>query len=250
MFSEDWDIEKLDNRAAEIIDELIDKGQACFKEFTEGGFKLPASSNIDDVEHVLVVCSGYPERTGAWSYTLLEQSMKDSTVLAQVSMEPYFPKDLSQFGVLFINPNAPELQSPPEASIPEYLRQLTHVFEVFAKQQKKICLMGYSLGGDVILRFLQENIQCVEQTGKLIFVDPSPPSLGRRKLKPEVLSLVEQAFFVGLGDKDGNPGEFAEFTKMRLKIKPKLVHCESHGAIPNVVQPMIWDVMKKWIEGE
>ncbi|MBF0279617.1 MAG: hypothetical protein HQM13_17595 [SAR324 cluster bacterium] len=240
MFSEEWDLEFLNQRADQILQELLAEG--LVKTVMVPGLKieLPASANIEHVQSVMFVCSGYPEIAGVWSYSLLEQSMKQKELLEKTSMAPYFRETPENVGLIVLNPHVHELKSPPETSIPEYLFQLDQLYNFFNRSKNvKIILLGYSLGGEVILRFLQENLSFVEKTHKLIFIDPTPPSIGRRKLENGVLELVDQALFYGLCDGDGNPGEFAEFTKMRLKIQPNLIPCQSHGEMPNLIWPQL-----------
>ncbi len=240
MFSEEWDFDLLNEKADQIIVTLEQKGFAKYLSVPGEAMSLPASANIETVQDVVIVASGYPERAGVWAYTLLDQSLSQPEALARTTMEPYFQELPEKVGLVVLNPNGQELKRPPEASIPIYLEQLHHLYEYFlGKEAIRLVILGYSLGGDVMLRFLQERPDYAAQTHGLIFIDPTPPSIGRRKLKPEVVRLVDEARFYGLCKEDGMPGEFAEFTKMRLKIKPELVVCDTHGAMPNLLLPRL-----------
>lgn len=240
MFSEEWDLEALNAKADQILQELISEGSGKYISLPGEATKLPASANIETAESIVIVCSGYPEVSGVWSYMLLEQSVRQKELLEKTSMAPYFREIPKGVGLIILNPHGEELKTPPEASIPVYLSQLEQLYKYFTQSGNvRLMLLGYSLGGDVILRFLQEHLTYVNRTHKLIFIDPTPPSIGRRKLEPKVLELVDQALFYGLCDEKGHPGEFAEFTKMRLKIQPDLVPCESHGEMPNLIWPQL-----------
>lgn len=246
MYSENWDLEKLNSQANQILIDLEKEGKCSFISLNDN-VKLPASFNIKSANYIMVICSGYPENAGVWSYTLLEESEREQDKLAKTTMAPYFEELPDQVGVVVLNPHEGELISPPEASeasIEIYISQLNQVLEYFKNSDVSFILLGFSLGGDVILQFLSQYPQFIGKISKLIFIDPTPPSLGRRKLKPELLDLVDSALFYGLSDLDGNPGEFAEFTKMRLKIKPELVPCESHGEMPNLILTRLCEELK------
>ncbi|MGK5094632.1 hypothetical protein WDW89_21790 [Deltaproteobacteria bacterium TL4] len=242
MFSEDWNFEVLNQKATAIIQTLEKEGVVRYFSLPDGTVRLPATSNLEQAEEIVIVCSGYPERAGVWSYTLLDRSLTDSPWLEKTSMSAYF-KGLGSLnmGMVVLDPHANELKQPPEASIPVYLSQLHQLYESFRRRSfpPKIILLGYSLGGDVLLRFLQTYPHFCGQTHALILVDPSPPHVGRRKLLPEVAPLVARALFYGLANDAGLPGEFAEITAMRLKLKPQLVSCEFHGEVPNLILPQI-----------
>lgn len=248
MFSENWDFEDLNKKADQILEQLSERGLCQFLSISGESIPLPATPDIESKEHIMLVCSGFPEYAGAWSYTFLEESVSKPDMFRKTTMAPYFETLPENMGMVIINPHAIELKIPPEESIPLYLSQLKHVYTHLMGPKKRFYLFGFSLGGDVILRFLQENSHYVENTEKLIFIDPSPPKVGRRKLKPEVANLLDTALFYGLCDTEGNPGEFAEIARMRLKVKPKLIECDVHGAMPNLVWPLIQKQLKEWTE--
>ena len=246
LFSEEWDLEDLNEKANQILEELIAEGWAQYISLPNAPTKLPATINIETAESIVIVCSGYPEMAGAWAYSLLEKSSTHPELLETTSMAPYFRKIPDNVGLVVLNPHEEELKSPPDASIPIYLSQLVQLYQYFSQRENtRLILLGFSLGGDVILRFLQNYPTYADKTYKLIFIDPTPPSIGRRKLAPKVLELVDQALFFGLCDQEGRPGEFAEFTKMRLKIQPDLIPCESHGQMPNLIWPQLQKELQK-----
>jgi pimeloyl-ACP methyl ester carboxylesterase len=240
MFSEDWNLEELNKKAELILQGLEAEGWSKYIVLPATAAKLPASREYENAETIVIVCSGWPEVAGVWAYSLLEESTRQNELLDETTMAPYFRDLPGNVGLIILNPHAEGLKTPPDASIPNYLSQLEYLYQtVLQPEKQRIVLLGYSLGGEVILRFLQKYSGYAEKTNQLIFIDPTPPSIGRRKLNPIVLILVEKAIFYGLSDQYGHPGEFAEFTKMRLRIQPTLVPCDSHGAMPNLIWPRL-----------
>jgi len=246
MFSEEWDLNSLNQQTNQIIKNLEQEGLAAYWSLSPEMSPLPISVNLSKVRQVVVVCSGYPEWAGVWSYTLLEKSHQEKEALEKTTMAPYF-RDLAEteIGLVVLNPHAPDLNPVLEDSLVTYVSQLQQVYEALSQQsdQVQIVLLGFSLGGDAIYRFLQTNPQHLARTSKLVLIDPSPPHVGRRKMNPEVGELVDQALFYGKGTEEGLPDEFAEVTKMRLKIKPELITCQYHGEMPNLAWPRIVKVL-------
>ena len=240
IFSEEWNLEDLNSKAEQILQGLEAEGRSKYIVLPASAAKLPVSRDFENAEIIVIVCSGWPEVAGVWAYSLLEESIRRNELLAKTTMAPYFRELPGNVGLIVLNPHAESLKTPPEASIPIYLSQLVHLYQIVIQPEKqKIVLLGYSLGGEVILQFLQKYSGYAEKTHQLIFIDPTPPSIGRRNLNPKVRQLVEQAIFYGLSDQNGHPGEFAEFTKMRLRIQPTLVPCDTHGAMPNLIWPRL-----------
>lgn len=248
MFSTDWDLATLHQKADAIITEIVHCGKAetyCFPSLLS---PLPISPNCFSKPQMMIIASGYPERAGVWSYTLLEEAKQNPEILSQTSVASYFEQfDSSRTSLVFLNPQAESMNTKAEEAIPIYLKQLHAIYQHVLSLQTspRIVLYGFSLGGEVILRFLQENQNYALQTSKLVLVDPSPPSIGRRKLKPHLLSLVDDSWFYGLAHEDGSYGEFAEFAKMRLKIKPQLFHAEKHGEMPHMILLDLFDKLEK-----
>lgn len=243
FFSADWDLDHLNGRAAKVITDLQQEGIATY--FTVPGLtlSLPATSNIETAATIVVVCSGYPEHAGVWSYTLLDKSAEDPGWFQHTTMEPYF-RGLydTDSALVVVNPHAQELKQIPDASIGIYLSQLQHLFDRLAATRSegmRCFLLGFSLGGEVVLRFLHTHPQYIRFTKGLILIDPVPPSIRRSAMSPELSSLVDQASFFAFGDLQGRPGELAEFTKRILQIAPEVVSCRYHGEMPNLVWPRI-----------
>ncbi|MFH1964996.1 MAG: hypothetical protein ABIJ42_05585, partial [Acidobacteriota bacterium] len=196
---------------------------------------------------ILVVCSGYPEHAGVWSYTLLDKSLEEPGWFEKTSMEPYF-RDLygTDIGLIVLNPHAEGLKKIPDESLDIYLSQLQRVYEYRCSKRAggaKIVLLGFSLGGEVVLRFLQTHRRYTEFTKGLILIDPVPPTIGRQNMYPDLLELVDKALFYGVGDSEGRPEKLAEFTKQILHITPQVISCQYHGEMPNRVWPNVLQLL-------
>ncbi|MBF0236397.1 MAG: alpha/beta hydrolase [SAR324 cluster bacterium] len=245
MFSEEWNFDQLQQMSADILASL--ENRKLMQPWQLESFSLPASPDIESRKQVLIIASGYPEHAGVWSYTLLEKSIQAQEWRNKASMESWFERFYqSSTGIIVLNPHHP-LKQPPEDSLPVYLAQLTAIYQrlMGLPNIPDIALMGYSLGGDVILRFLQEFPQYIAQTKGLVLVDPSPPQTGRRKMVPELARLMDHATLYGMMNEEGLPGEFAEIAKMRLKLTPELVQCQYHGEVPSVVLNLVCDQLNQ-----
>ncbi|MEW6335483.1 MAG: hypothetical protein AB1558_14575 [Thermodesulfobacteriota bacterium] len=233
----------MNRNAARVVENLVREGIAAYVHVPGVDLPLPATSNIETAESVVVACSGYPEHAGVWSYTLLDKSAGDPVWLDKTTMEPYF-RDLhdTDTALIVLNPHAQELKQIPDASIGIYLSQLQHLFDHLASARgdgMRSVLLGFSLGGEVVLRFLHSHPYHIRFARGLVLIDPVPPSIRRPVMSPELSALVDQASFYGFGDLEGNPGELVEYTKKILQITPELVSCRYHGEMPNLVWPRI-----------
>ncbi len=244
FFSEDWDLNLLNKKAARVIKELEKEGIAKYFSIPGENLSLPATSNIETAECIVVVCSGYPEHAGVWSYTLLDKSMQEPEWIKKTSMEPYF-RDLydTDIGLIVLNPHAEELKQIPDESLDIYLFQLQKLYDYIGLARTdglKFVLLGFSLGGEVVLRFLHTYPCYTKFTKGLILIDPVPPRIRRQNMIPELSELIGKTSFYGFGDPQGRPGELAEFTKRILNITPEVVSCQYHGEMPNLVWPRIF----------
>ncbi|MFC1816544.1 hypothetical protein ACFL0M_11560 [Thermodesulfobacteriota bacterium] len=247
MFSEDWDLDRLNREAFEVIRKLEDEGIAKYFSVPGENFSLPASANIETAEHIVVVCSGYPEHAGVWSYTLLDKSFEAPEWFEKTSMEPYF-RNLydTDTGLIALNPHAEVLKQIPDETLEIYLFQLQRLYEYLCftrAQQVKLVLLGFSLGGEVVLRFLQTYPRYTEFTNGLILIDPVPPRTGRQNMSPELSELVDKACFYGVSDSEGRPEKLAAFTQKILNITPEVFSCQFHGEMPNLVWPRIFQAL-------
>lgn len=244
FFSDDWDLDLLNRKASKVLQELKKEGIVKYFSVPGENVSLPATSNIETAKCILVVCSGYPEHAGVWSYTLLEKSIEEPEWFKKTSMEPYF-RDLynTDIGLIVLNPHAEELKRIPDASLDIYLSQLQQLFNYICSTWAigvKFVLLGFSLGGEVVLRFLHTYPRYTEFTKGLILIDPVPPSIRRPNMGSELSALVDKTSFYGFGDLKGHPGELTEYTQKILQITPEVVSCQYHGEMPNLVWSRIF----------
>ena len=171
-----------------------------------------------DKKLLVIAVLGYPEQAGIWSYTLLRQSR-----IAESSMEPYFcafaERDL---GLIAINPNS----LGPDIEGGSFIYQLERVVADIAAD-KKIGFMGFSMGGMILVDFLQERPELLGRVSGLVLIDPMLSNrldVGniRRLLDNDTLLIASQG-------KVTSPGEIAS---VLLEI-PKISFAGIHGEMPS-----------------
>lgn len=174
--------------------------------------------NAFDKKLVVIAVLGYPEQAGVWSYTLLSQARIDES-----SMEPYFHEfGRHDFGLVAINPNflGPDIEG--ESFIYQLEQVITDITD-----DKKIGFIGFSMGGKILVEFLQERSKLLDRLAGLALIDPTLPNrleVGniRRLLDSNTLLIASQ------GDVH-SPGEIAS---VLLGI-PKISFPGIHGEMPN-----------------
>jgi len=171
-----------------------------------------------DKKLVVIAVLGYPEQAGVWSYTLLRQSR-----IAESSMESYFREFAERdFGLIAINPNFLD----PDIEGGSFIYQLERVVADIAPD-KRIGFMGFSMGGMIVVDFLQERPELLGRVSGLVLIDPTLSNrleIGniRRLLDDDTLLIASQ------GDLT-SPGEIAS---VLLEI-PKISFSGIHGEMPH-----------------
>jgi len=171
-----------------------------------------------DKKLVVIAVLGYPEQAGVWSYTLLRQSR-----IAESSMEPYFRGFAERdFGLIAINPNS----LGPDIEGDSFIYQLERVVADIAGE-KRIGLMGFSMGGMILVDFLQERGELLGRVSGLVLIDPTLSNrlqVGnvRRLLDDDTLLIASQGEVT-------SPGEIAS---VLLEI-PKISFSGIHGEMPH-----------------
>ena len=174
--------------------------------------------NAFDKQLIAVAVLGYPERAGVWSYTLLRQSR-----VSESSMEPYFREFAKRgFGLVAIDPNC----FGPDIEGDSFIYQLERVIADVAPD-KKIGFIGFSMGGKILVEFLQQRPELLGRTAGLVLIDPTLPnrlSVGniRRLLDKDTLLIASEG-------EDQSPGEIASI----LLDIPKISFPGIHGEMPN-----------------
>lgn len=171
-----------------------------------------------DKKLMVVAALGYPEQAGVWSYTLLREGR-----IAESSMEPYFREfGRHDIGLAAINPNllGPNIEGD------SFIYQLQRVISDVAGD-KKIGFIGFSMGGRILVEFLQQHPELHGRTAGLVLIDPTLPNrleVGniRRLLDNDTLLIASKSDV-------HSPGEIAS---VLLGI-PKISFPGIHGEMPN-----------------
>ena len=174
--------------------------------------------NAFDKKLIVIAVLGYPERAGVWSYTLLQQSRASES-----SMEPYFREfGSSDLGLVAINPNffGPDIEGD------SFIYQLERVVADI-DIDKKIGLIGFSMGGKVLVEFLEQRPELLERLVGLALIDPTLPN--RLKLENILGLLDDDTLLIASEGEVTSPGEISS---MLLGI-PKISFAGSHGEMPN-----------------
>lgn len=183
-------------------------GQKYWNLITPGAF---------DKELVVIVALGYPEQAGVWSYTLLRESR-----LAESSMEPYFREFAEHdFGLVAINPNSLD----PDIEGDSFIYQLERVVADIPADSKT-GLMGFSMGGMIVVNFLQEHPELLDCVAGLVLIDPT---LSNRLEVGNIRHLLDsRTLLVASQGEVTSPGEIAS---VLLDI-PMISFPGIHGEMP------------------
>ncbi|MHC4256770.1 MAG: alpha/beta fold hydrolase, partial [Planctomycetota bacterium] len=161
---------QLKETAEQIVADMIAANLAQKKSYTDERvgkeyFNL-ITPDAFDKKLIVIAVLGYPERVGVWSYTLLRQSR-----ITESSMEPYFSKFGSHdLGLVAINPNY--LGADMEGD--SFIYQLEQVTADIAAD-KKIGFIGFSMGGKILVEFLEQHPKLLDRTAGLVLIDPTLP---------------------------------------------------------------------------
>ncbi|MHC4172316.1 MAG: lipase family protein [Planctomycetota bacterium] len=174
--------------------------------------------NAFDKKLIAIAVLGYPEQAGVWSYTLLRQSR-----VSESSMEPYFREfERHNFGLVAINPNCFGADIEGDSFIYQLERVVADI-----GPDKKIGFIGFSMGGKVVVDFLERRCELLGRVAGLVLIDPTLPNRLevaniRRLLDNDTLLIASQG-------EDTSPGEIAS---VLLQI-PKISFPGIHGEMPN-----------------
>ncbi len=167
---------------------------------------------------VIIAVLGYPELAGVWSYTLLRQSR-----VGESSMESYFREfGRRDFGLVAVNPNFPT----PDIEGDTFIYQLERVIADIAPD-RKIGFMGFSMGGKILVEFLEQRPGLLERIAGLVLIDPTLPN---RLDVGNIRGLLDNDTLLIASQSDvHSPGEIASAL---LEI-PKVSFPGIHGQMPN-----------------
>jgi pimeloyl-ACP methyl ester carboxylesterase len=188
--------------------------------------------NAFEKKLIAIAVLGYPEQVGVWSYTLLSQKR-----IAESSMQPYFNEFAkNDFGLIAINPNSPA----PDIEGDSFIYQLEQVLADIAPD-KKIGFIGFSMGGKILIDFLQQRPEPLNSTAGLVLIDPT---LSNRLEVGNIRTLLDtHTLLIASKGETYSPGDIASAL---LRI-PKISIPGIHGEIPNKALPKIIDFFKQHV---
>ena len=171
-----------------------------------------------DKKLIVIAILGYPERAGVWSYTLLRQSR-----ISESSMESYFREFASNdFGLVAIDPNC----FGPDIEGDSFIYQLERVIADIPAD-KKIGFIGFSMGGKILVEFLEQRPELLERVAGIALIDPTLPN--RLKLENIRRLLDNDTLLIASEGEVHGPGEISSIL---LQI-PKIGFPGIHGEMPN-----------------
>jgi pimeloyl-ACP methyl ester carboxylesterase len=233
MFENEAELRKTTDK---IVTDMISANLAQKKVYTDNRigkeyFNL-ISPNAFEKKLITIAVLGYPEQVGIWSYTLLSQSR-----IAESSMQPYFNEFArNDFGLIAINPNclAPDIEGD------SFIYQLEQVVSDIAPD-KKIGFIGFSMGGKVLIDFLQQRPELLDRTAGLVLIDPT---LSNRLDVGNIRTLLDNnTLLIASKGEDYSPGDIASAL---LQI-PKISIPGIHGEMPNIALPQVINFYRQYL---
>ncbi|MBW7990872.1 MAG: hypothetical protein FVQ84_12770 [Planctomycetes bacterium] len=219
MFENEAELRKTTER---IVADMLSVNLAQKKVYTDNRigkeyFNL-ITPNAFEKKLIAIAVLGYPEQVGVWSYTLLSQSR-----IAESSMEPYFNEfSKNDFGLIAINPNC----LVPDIDGDLFIYQLERVIADISPD-KKIGFIGFSMGGKVLVDFLQQRPELLGRTAGLVLIDPT---LSNRLDVGNIRTLLDtHTLLIASKGETYSPGDIASAL---LQI-PKISIPGIHGEMPN-----------------
>ncbi|MGD8499173.1 MAG: hypothetical protein PVJ86_00915 [Phycisphaerales bacterium] len=213
------DEEELRKTTEHIVANMLAANVAQEKYYTDErvGREYPnlITPNAFDRKLIAIAVLGYPEQAEVWSYTLLRQSR-----ISESSVEAYFHEFARHdFGLVAINPNffAPDIEGD------SFIYQLQRVVADIAAD-RKIGFIGFSMGGKMLVEFLEQRSELLDRVAGLVLIDPTLPdrlSVGniRRLLDNDTLLIASQG-------QVPSPGEIASALLQIPKISFPGIHTE------------------------
>jgi len=199
--------------AANVAEKMLYTDERVGKEYSN-----LITPNAFDKKLIVIAVLGYPEHVGVWSYTLLRQSR-----FSESSMESYFREfGSNNFGLIAINPNffGPDIEGN------SFIYQLERVVADIATD-KKIGFIGFSMGGKILVEFLEQRPELLERVVGLVLIDPT---LSNRLKVENIRRLLDNdTLLIASKGEVNSPGEISS---MLLQI-PKISFPGIHGEMPN-----------------
>jgi len=219
MFEDEAELIKITER---LVEQMVAANLAERKFYTDqrvgGEYWNLITPGAFEQKLVVIAVLGYPELAGVWSYTLLRQSR-----IGESSMETYFREfGRRDFGLIAINPNFPT----PDIEGDSFVYQLERVMADIAPDTK-IGFMGFSMGGRVLVEFLERRPELLGRVAGLVLIDPTLPNrLSIRNIR----SLLDNDTLLIPSQSDiHSPGEIASVLLEIAKVSFPGIH----GEMPN-----------------
>jgi len=189
-----------------------------------------SSAQAFEKRFITVAALGYPEQVGIWSNTLLRQGQ-----VGETSMEPYFRRFAEQdFGLVAINPNclAPDIEGS------SFLYQLDRAVAQIPAQSQ-CCLIGFSMGGGMVLKFLDQHPAVLERIAALVLIDPT---LQRRLSLDKIRAFLDRdTLLIASEGEEFSPGKMAS----ALLDIPAVSFPGIHGQMPSKALDRIMAFLQK-----
>ncbi len=234
MFENEAELEKT---AARIVADMVAAGVAQRKLYIDERlgkeyFNLITPGAFDK-QLIVIAVLGYPERAGVWSYTLLSQSR-----ISESSMDPYFREfGRHGLGLVAIDPNC----FGPDIEGDSFVYQLERVV-ADVTPDRKIGFIGFSMGGKVVVEFLEQRPEILARVTGLVLIDPTLPNrLNVKHIRP---LLDDNTLLIASQGEDHSPGEIAS---VLLEI-PSISFAGIHGQMPNKALGRIIEFFKRRVQ--
>jgi len=219
MLEDEAELKKI---AEQVVANMLAANIALKKLYTDERvgqeYSILITPNAFDKKLIAIAVLGYPEQVGVWSYTLLRQSR-----IRESSMEPYFHEFAKHdFGLVAINPNC----LGPDIEGDSFIYQLERVVADIAPD-RKIGFIGFSMGGKILVDFLQQRPELLYRVAGLVLIDPTLPN--RLEVGNIRCLLDNDTLLIASQGEVHNPGGIASAL---LQI-PNISFPGIHGEMPN-----------------
>lgn len=219
MLDDDLEMRKV---ADGVVETLLAEGLAEKISFTNirvnREYWVLATPGAFDKPLLAVAVLGYPEQVGVWSYTLVRQGR-----LAESSMRAYVQEfGAANIGLIALNPNCFE----PDLEGDTFHYQLERVVSRLRPDQR-LALVGFSMGGRIVIEFIQRQPELAARLTGLVLIDPTLPGRLQTTGLREVLD--RRTLLIASAGEHSSPGDVAS---VLLNI-PKVSFTGIHGQMPN-----------------
>ncbi len=219
MFEDEIELnQRADQIVAGMIGANVTRKKVYFDERVGKEYWNLVTEGAFDKKFIGIAVLGYPERFGVWSYSLLGQGRVEES-----SMEGYFREFAKHdMGLVAIDPNffGADIEGD------SFVYQLSRVIADIGPE-KKIGLIGFSMGGRILVEYLQQRPELQDRVAGLVLIDPTLPN--RLEVGNIRGLLDENTLLIASQGQVQSPGDIAS---VLLQI-PKICIPGIHGEMPN-----------------